>query len=94
MRFVCFGDDLNNYEGLSVRGQERKNRSMNKVFKVILNRSTQTWTVVSELSKSRGKASRSDNRPTVLALTLGAAAAMLGGGVGGHSGRKSGYSFR
>ncbi|WP_455029333.1 ESPR domain-containing protein, partial [Neisseria sp.] len=40
---------------------------MNKVFKVIWNHATQTWTAVSEISHAHGKKSASDKRKAVAA---------------------------
>ena len=45
---------------------------MNKVFKVIWNHATQTWTAVSEISHAHGKKSASDKRKAVAAAVVAA----------------------
>ncbi|MEZ7688079.1 ESPR-type extended signal peptide-containing protein, partial [Neisseria sp. 20925_1_37] len=49
---------------------------MNKVFKVIWNHATQTWTAVSEISHAHGKKSASDKRKAVAAAVVAAGALM------------------
>ena len=49
---------------------------MNKVFKVIWNHATQTWTAVSEISHAHGKKSASDKRKAVAAAVAAAGALM------------------
>jgi len=52
---------------------------MNKVFKVIWNHATQTWTAVSEISHAHGKKSASDKRKAVAAAVAAAGALMASG---------------
>ena len=52
---------------------------MNKVFKVIWNHATQTWTAVSEISHAHGKKSASDKRKAVAAVVVAAGALMASG---------------
>ena len=52
---------------------------MNKVFKVIWNHATQTWTAVSEISHAHGKKSASDKRKAVTAAVAAAGALMASG---------------
>ncbi|MDH2997542.1 hypothetical protein A1D22_07385 [Pasteurellaceae bacterium LFhippo2] len=55
---------------------------MNKVFRVLWNHATQSFVVTSELSKSKGKSSnKTDKRvaPTLLAIAVGSASALIGG---------------
>lgn len=64
---------------------------MNKVFKVIWNHSTQTWTAVSEISHAHGKKSASDKRKAVAAVVavagalMASSAAQAGAELGGGS---------
>ncbi|WP_439241537.1 ESPR domain-containing protein [Lonepinella sp. BR2474] len=54
---------------------------MNKIFKVIWNHSTQSFVVVSELSKSKGKSSSStDKRTSLKPAVLASLIAAWGGG--------------
>lgn len=46
---------------------------MNKIFKVVYNKTTQTWTAVSELARGQGKSSTGGGKK---ALTVVAAAAI------------------
>ncbi|VEI48890.1 autotransporter adhesin [Actinobacillus equuli] len=41
---------------------------MNKIFKVIWNRASQSWTVVSELGKAQGKAKVTSTKQQVILL--------------------------
>ena len=54
---------------------------MNKVFKVIWNHATQTWTAVSEISHAHGKKSASDKRKAVAAAVVAAGALMASAGA-------------
>ena len=54
---------------------------MNKVFKVIWNHATQTWTAVSEISHAHGKKSASDKRKAVAAAVAAAGALAVSNGA-------------
>lgn len=54
---------------------------MNKVFKVIWNHATQTWTAVSEISHAHGKQSASDKRKAVAAAVAAAGALAVSNGA-------------